>query len=286
MSPQQNPNLQKLMQNSGLWRASSIDRELQSGISSGFDVLDRELPGAGWPADGVTELLYDTPGIGEFRLLAPALARLSRSQSRRIVLISPPYIPYPPALHALGIDLDALLVVRPGNGRDMLWAMEQALGSKGCSVVLAWANRTPGRKRSTGQAQQKGPGNGLEKGLENGLSDKQIRRLQVASKEGRSWHILFRPAAAARVHSPAELRIHLGPDTGGAINLKILKRRGGWETDVIRVNFNDGLNQPTPDFTKLFIPSLKRNHVISNQARRPLDRPVFPATADRNLHPE
>ncbi len=282
MSPNQNQsqNLQQLLKNSGLWRASSIDRGFQRGISSGFDVLDHELPGSGWPTDGVTELLYDTPGIGEFRLLAPALSRLSTTQSRRIVLISPPYIPYPPALHALGIDLDALLVVRPGNERDMLWAMEQALGSKGCSAVLAWANRTPGRKRSGHRSDSRG-GSRLEKGL----SDKQIRRLQVASKEGQSWHVLFRPAAAAQIHSPAELRISLCPvlrpslAPGSAINLKILKRRGGWETDVIRVDFNDELNETTPAFTELFIPPSKRTNDISNKARRSLDRAVFPTTA-------
>ena len=46
-----------------------------------------------------------------------------------IVRVAPPYIPYAPALHSQGIDLDRVLVVRGHTGargnQDVLWAMER-----------------------------------------------------------------------------------------------------------------------------------------------------------------
>ena len=105
--------LDSLLQSAGLWRASSIDCHVKTNCSSGFSQLDQELPGSGWPSDGITEILHDQSGIGEFRLLGPALARLSQSQNRWLHLVSPPYIPYPPALLQAGIDLTRIIVSQP-----------------------------------------------------------------------------------------------------------------------------------------------------------------------------
>jgi cell division inhibitor SulA len=216
---------EQLWQRAGLWRASSIDCNFTKGVPTGFKVLDEHLPGHGWPADGVTELLHEQYGIGELRLLTPALAHLSQEQNRWLLWVSPPYIPYPPALLNAGIDLTSVLIVKPKTTGDTLWVLEKALSSKSCSAVLAW------------------PGN---------INAKQIRRLQVASKKGNSWSILFRPGSAAQNASPAELRIQLfaasSPHTSTSINLKILKRRGGWATGMINLHFSDKLNQVAPDF--------------------------------------
>ena len=217
----------ELLQRTGLWRASSIHCDFRKGVSTGFKVLDEHLPGSGWPEDGVTELLHDQYGIGELRLLTPALARLSREQTRWLLWVSPPYIPYPPALLKAGIDLTSVLIVKPKTASDTLWVLEQALSSKSCSAVLAWPRN---------------------------INSKQIRRLQVASKKGNSWSILFRPASAADHASPAELRVQLFATKTSAlqkstsINLKILKRRGGWATGIINLHFGDTLNQAIPDF--------------------------------------
>ncbi len=232
-----NQSLQLLLHDTELWRASSIDCDFRQGITTGFPVLDGHLPGAGWPDDGVTELLHDQQGIGELRLLTPALARLSQTQTRWLLWVSPPYIPYPPALLKAGIDLTSILIVNPKTANDTLWVLEKALASKSCSAVLAW------------------PGN---------INEKQIRRLQVASKEGNTWNILFRPAKAAERASPAELRIqlfppktspsrHTSPSEHTSVDFRILKRRGGWSSEILNVPFEDRLNQITPDFPSLSI---------------------------------
>ena len=56
----------------------------------------------------------------------------------------------------------------------------------------------------------------------------EIRRLQFAAKQGRTWANLFRPVSASREASAAELRLRLGPLSEDRLNVDIVKRRGGW----------------------------------------------------------
>jgi len=215
-----------------MWRASSIDCAWRAGTPTGFAVLDRHLPGGGWPTDGIAEFMHDHQGIGELRLLVPALARLSREQTRWLLWVAPPYVPYAPALAQAGIDLAAVLVVRPKNRNDLLWVMEKAMASRSCSAVLAW------------------PGN---------IHAREVRRLQVACKEGHCFGVLYRSVTAARHASPAELRVQLyGAKPSplvehSTLKLRILKRRGGWATDALAIDFADRLNQFTPDFSEMVI---------------------------------
>ena len=57
---------------------------------SGYPQLDELLPGGGWPRRGLIELLLQQNGIGEMRLLLPALQRFS---GQRIALLQPPHLP-------------------------------------------------------------------------------------------------------------------------------------------------------------------------------------------------
>ncbi|HLF12736.1 MAG TPA: hypothetical protein VJA26_16150, partial [Gammaproteobacteria bacterium] len=43
-------------------------------IPTGFDELNRYLPGGGWPIGAVIEIFIDDYGVGEIALLMPALA--------------------------------------------------------------------------------------------------------------------------------------------------------------------------------------------------------------------
>lgn len=232
-------NTDNLLAKSGLWRASSIGQGIASNPSSSFPQLDQQLPGGGWPSDGITELLHDQYGIGEFRLILPALARLSQTQTRWVLLVNPPYIPYPPALVQAGVDLKRLMISQPEQTRDYLWVLEKALASQSCCAVIAW----PGR-----------------------IHYKQIRRLQVASKDGRCWGILFRPVQVADTASPADLRLRIRPREpyrdASAIEVKILKRRGDWESDDIVIHFSDQLHRLMPDFRDLILPSNPSSPVI------------------------
>jgi len=181
-----------------VWRAGELPRVETPGVPSGFAALDAELPGGGWPAGVLTELLPEHIGIGEVRALGPALAQLSR-QGRWIAWIAPPYLPYAPALQAAGIDLARVIIVRTKTPQEALWAIEQALQSGACGAVLGWPEKA---------------------------SFAQLRRLQIAAEGGQSLAFLFRPPLAARESSPAALRLHL-QSLKGELAVRILKRRGG-----------------------------------------------------------
>jgi cell division inhibitor SulA/protein ImuA len=178
-------------------RGGSLARVARPSVPTGFRALDAALPGGGWPAGSLTELLPAHDGIGELRLLGPALARLAQGGSR-LAWIAPPYLPYAPALAAAGIALERILIVRARTTRDALWAAEQALCSAACGAVLVW----PGEVKYPA-----------------------LRRLQLAVEGTPALAMLFRPCAAAGEASPAVLRLALDTAAGG-IAVRILKRRG------------------------------------------------------------
>ncbi len=148
----------------------------------------RLLADRGWPKAGLVELLSPRIGIGELRLLGPALAAFSVQEQRWITWINPPHIPYAPALAELGIDIGKVLLVHPKTHADALWALEQAVKSGTCSAALAWLD-------------------------ESKLATKDVRRLKLAARRGETLTVLFRPDTAAQRQSMAELRILLQPRT-------------------------------------------------------------------------
>jgi cell division inhibitor SulA/protein ImuA len=190
--------LSDILRHGLVWRAGELSRAELPGIPSGFHALDAELPGGGWPAGALTELLPEHAGIGEVRALGPALAQLS-NEGRWLAWIAPPYLPYAPALEAAGIDLARVMVVRTRSPQDALWAIEQALQSSACGAVLGWPEK---------------------------ISFAQLRRLQIAAEGSPALAFLFRPPLAAREASPAALRLHL-QSIKGELAVRILKRRGG-----------------------------------------------------------
>jgi cell division inhibitor SulA/protein ImuA len=188
--------LEDILRRHPVWRA----------VPSGFAVLDGELPEGGWPTGVLTEILGLQQGIGELRLLLPALAALTTA-GKRVVWLAPPHLPYAPALAAAGVDLARLAVVRAPGRRDSLWAAEQALRSGACHALLAWF-------RNARYAE--------------------LRRLAVAAEASCALVALFRPREAARESSPACLRIALEP-VEGELAVRILKRRGAPAAAQLRV---------------------------------------------------
>ncbi|MDA0680068.1 MAG: translesion DNA synthesis-associated protein ImuA [Proteobacteria bacterium] len=196
--------LLNLLKNPHIWRgqARAEDPSWQ-GLASGYPKLDQHLPGGGWPRHALTEILMDHYGTGELQLLMPALARLSQlresSEAGWIAWIAPPFEPYPPALVQWGVNLSRILIVRPRQAKEVLWAAEQALSSGNCAAVLLWPDA---------------------------FDDAASRRLQLAAEAGQSWAIAFRSLKALTQSSAAALRIRLSAGDKGT-DLGILKSRGG-----------------------------------------------------------
>ncbi|HZS68945.1 MAG TPA: translesion DNA synthesis-associated protein ImuA [Burkholderiales bacterium] len=188
--------LDEILQRHPVWRGGALVQGAAA-LPSGFAALDHELPGGGWPCQGLSEILADEPGIGELALLLPAFARLTGT-GKRAVWISPPHIPYAPALAAAGVDLANLLLLQPSGRRHALWATEQALRAGSCHALAAWLPKA----RYT-----------------------ELQRLAVAAQASRAVAFIFRPLAAGGESSPACLRLALEP-AGAALAVHIMKRRG------------------------------------------------------------
>jgi protein ImuA len=193
-----------------LWRASQLARVAGTVCGSTHPALDVELPGGGWPCRTLTELLLPHPGIGELRLLLPALA--ATPAARPVIWFDPPAEPCPGALAALGLPVARLLVVRSRDGArgrarerlpaaDVLWALEHTLASGQAAAVLAW--------------------------LPAQLPADALRRLQLAAAGHPGPAFLLRDVAARLKPSPAPLRLLLRPGPlPDALRVQILKRRG------------------------------------------------------------
>lgn len=178
--------------------AGGLARANRLTLPSGFPALDAELPGGGWPRGALTEVLLDGTGLGECSLLLPALRQIQQ-EGRWGMLVAPPHRAHGPAWVSAGIDLARLAIVSPAQPRDVLWAAEQALSNAALGAVLCWATSADAR---------------------------QLRRLQVAAASGNGAMFLFRPLRAAQSSSAAPLRLLLGSGERGALEIKLLKRRG------------------------------------------------------------
>ncbi len=197
----------RLLEHPAIWRGRSAVR--RSGLSSGFAALDEHLPDKGWPRTGLIEILVSRFGSGELTLLMPALAALTRAATARwCVWVTPPLVPFAPALASCGVVLDRVAIV---GGARPAWAFEQALGSGACDAVLGWVRQPKPRD---------------------------IRRLQLAAERGRTLGVLFRPRRAARDSSAARLRLSVEPLAAG-VRLTILKGRTA-RRDALDLSWPDG----------------------------------------------
>ncbi|GGE62980.1 translesion DNA synthesis-associated protein ImuA [Massilia psychrophila] len=177
-----------------LWLASQLAHSSARCVDTGHPALSSQLPGGGWPTGTLIDLMLQQSGIGELRLLRPALA----AARRRIVLLQPPHPPQALALAALGLAPSQLIWIRTSRSSDALWAAEQVLRSGSCGAVLFWQNHARGET---------------------------LRRLHLAAQSGETLFFMLRPLAAAQDSSPAPLRLSLRPAVGG-LDIEFVKRRG------------------------------------------------------------
>ena len=189
--------LAELLHNPLLWQGDRLARA-EDAVASGFAALDRELPGGGWPQAALTELLLDHQGIGELRLVLPALKALVRA-GEWIALIAPPHVPYAPAFARHGIDPGRVIVVDTAEEKNRWWSAEQVLRANSAGALLFWPRA---------------------------VNDAQTRRLQLAAQESQSLAFVFTGTARAAQPSPAPLRIRLSL-VEQKLCIDVFKRRGG-----------------------------------------------------------
>lgn len=192
------PALDALLDDARIFRAGKPLRRPpvdDADASTGIAALDAHLPWGGFARGNLTEILIEHDGIGELRLLLPALCAIARRQP--LAWVATPYLPYAPALAAAGLPLEQLWWVRAPRER-ALWAAEQCLRAGCLGAVLVWADSG---------------------------DDRALRRLQMAAETGAAYAFLLRPARHASNASPAALRLHLRARAGHS-EVRVLKCRG------------------------------------------------------------
>jgi protein ImuA len=200
-------NLNKLLSTTPqLWKGRRSNHSQRS-LPTRHARLDARLPGHGWPVGAITELISCKPGMGELSLLFPALAEMGQ-RGQWLILVDPPWIPYPASLHGHGLPLEQLLLIRTKSEKESLWACEQALRGNRGGAMLAWPKR---------------------------ISFARLRRLQLAAEENGKLAFLFRPEQAAHSGSPAALRLQLHTDHQQGTSITVLKCRGSRPVDPIQI---------------------------------------------------
>lgn len=197
--------MEDLLEHPKIWRGYGCEYTRQhnsAALATGFAVLDRYLPGGGWPRDAITEIFLDRYGNGELSLLMPALASLSlqdNGSKQWLVWIDPPFTPYAPALSHGGLNPDRVLLVHSSGAKsNALWAVEQVIRSNSSLAALAWLGS---------------------------VGTTALRRLQLGAEAQSCWTVLFRPSVALRQRSPAALKLKL-ERRGAGIRVEIVKCRG------------------------------------------------------------
>lgn len=190
--------LQQLFNSGKVWQGTQTEPVSEKGHDSGFAALNDSLTSAGWPADGVIEILHEQRGIGEINLIMPILSQLSQKE-KYCIWVAPPYRLNAPALLQAGVNLKQQLVITPSAQRDVLWVLEECLRSKAVSIIFAWPEK---------------------------LKHEQMRRLQMLAVENQVSCFLFRSQGSD--NTPCALRIHLRAEDHDTLQVHVLKRKHGW----------------------------------------------------------
>jgi hypothetical protein len=224
---------------------ATANLRLDSRLSSGLPAVDRLLPGGGlrrgmlmeWVGSGVAQKW--SSGVEEKNIHSSATpllhystitlsllaAREACREGGMMVVVDLARTFYPPAAAAWGIDLTRLIIVRPKNARDALWATVQSLRSPAVAAVWAALDR---------------------------IDDRAFRRLQLAAQSARAIGLLSRPASAR------------GQPTWADVRLGVKIRQGDWETgrqgrnDGKKASWSPSLLVPPPRRICDLSPSIRR----------------------------
>ena len=186
-------------------------------VSSGVEALDDLLPKRGFPWGVLVEWLASGEGDG-CQMLAFRTAREACRSGQAMVVLDQSREFYPPAAAELGISLEDVIILRPGNRADDTWALDQALRCPAVAVVLARPENLDGHT---------------------------FRRLQLAAEQGGSLGLLLRPASVRSEPSWADVRLLVEPlplataASGRRLRIQLLRSRGGTSGGSVEVEIDD-----------------------------------------------
>jgi hypothetical protein len=186
-------------------------------ISCTCAALDRLLPEGGFRRGSLVEWLAPEQGCGA-QSLALIVAREACREGRALVVFDRAEQFYPPAALRLGLEPANLLVVRPANQADELWALTQVLRCPGVAAAVVQLDR---------------------------LESHDFRRLQLAAESHGALGLLLRPWNVRKEPSWAELRLGVeaipSPESADVRRLKIhlLRSRRGAGYGTVEIELHE-----------------------------------------------
>ncbi len=221
-------SLQQVLKRADIWQASQRRSQYHS-IASSYSPLDKLLHIGGWPLNRLTEILLERPHIGEMQLVLPAIAK-AMQKGGWLFLVEPPFNPYAPAWLKANIDIQKMIIIQSCQEKDWLWAAEQVIGHQGICCTLFWPPK-------------------------DNLSNKVLKRLQLAAEQGSKLNFIFRSMSVVGQTSPASLRLVVkkteskkpekkifnlrGIVHSRKIAIEVLKQSGGWSGQKVIVDLSD-----------------------------------------------
>jgi hypothetical protein len=193
-----------------LSRASQLARGRIRTVDTGYPALSAELPGGGWPVGGLIDLLVESSGIGEMRLLRPALNALGEQP---IALVQPLHKPNASGWQHAGVSPHRLLHLKTPTLSDTLWCVEQVLRAGCFGALVVWLKH---------------------------VHASALRRLHLAAQSSEALFVMVRPVTTTQAASPATLSISIKPTHDGLM-VDIVKRRGPALAETLSIAL-----QPTP----------------------------------------
>lgn len=190
-----------------VWRGSDLGATTVRACGTGWPELDRELPGGGFPARSLTEILSPQPSILEWRLLGAALATVTAA-GKQVAVVGTPKPPHLPGLLRTGLRENALVWIKADAPAQRLWATEQLVKGNSAGAIVAWLPQARAE---------------------------QIRRLQVCALSCKAPVFLFRPETARHDSSAAPLRLHVTMGVDWELLVNVFKRRGPAHAGVLRL---------------------------------------------------
>ncbi|MCA9214452.1 MAG: hypothetical protein KDB27_15380 [Planctomycetales bacterium] len=188
----QPPNAETIRQlRSQLSRFSPRQQTLQASRS----VLDQLLPGGGVRLGGIVEFWGDT-GDGATTLSLWMIRQLCRNGGKLAIVDCQRQL-FPPAIAALGIDLQHTVFVHPQSKRDEIWALVQCLRCP--SVAAVWSC--------------------LGK-----LDAREYRCLQLAAEEGEGVGVFARPTGIRGQPTWADVQFMVTPQTANEFVVSASRR--------------------------------------------------------------
>jgi hypothetical protein len=199
-------------------------RDKASPVAPAPEELEELLSGRGLGRGALVECLAESEGQGAETLALIVAGRMIRSGGMLVVLDDQGTF-YAPMALALGIDPEAMVVIRPDQAADSLWALEQTLRSPGVKAVICRLNF---------------------------LSDQGMQRLKRAAEVGGGLGFLLRSASVRSFSSWAEVRLLVRgvscQSQGWRLSVDVLKSQKGLigKTVEVEIDHETGDLRPVP----------------------------------------